>query len=572
MSQRLCFKIPRETNTYADVLMALGTASLLNEIYGDEARIKIENKGDNFSIEVSSDKGLEFLDNYTRLDIGYPFVKQKTDEIIPNGVEDVFDYEKNKEIEEAYKKFGNTSGKRRNKIINKMIDSGFDKPQEPNPILKLHKIMASMRKGWKSDKEFHEYFINNRKKVTELAISNLRHLADPCSEKCSSDELDKIVSGSQVLLPIGGKGVNRPKPDSTGKSGLPSDFIDWFSEWMKYRGLYKFLLPYSVKKDFKLFVVVPKDISYNSLLSIHNDLFKMNLWGGIKLDIQATLSLAKILINHSEEYDKEKGSFKMLKRRPNQVIEGLYQAYFKSMGTAASLMNYSFIGLPGWFTIDDNETAHEFMEILGEHEKCISALQEEISSDIPLLHEYRNFLSSGDYKNFLEFLSLYGTYVMQRREKSKWVMQFTVLNLRRIFMVDKDYSEIISDEGFLNLASAIRKATVSAQYRKAQGKRDWDIKYGLAQDWKRVAEQPDKLVIAISEFVQQYNSENARHAEENKERRKNITTRDLDQVLNLIRNYGSYLVGMLLLAYGYARDVKETDESNSVEINEGEIK
>lgn len=122
------------------------------------------------------------------------------------------------------------------------------------------------------------------------------------------------------------------------------------------------------------------------------------------------------------------------------------------------------------------------------------------------------------------------------------------------------------------MASAIRRATVNAQYRKAQGRRDWDIKYGLAQDWKRVAEQPDKLVIAISEFVQQYNAENARHAEENKERRKNITTRDLDQVLNLIKNYGSFLVGMLLLAYGYARDVKETDESNSTEIKEGEIK
>lgn len=572
MSQRLCFKIPRETNTYADVLMALGTASLLNEIYGDEARTTIEDRGDNLSIEVSSDKGLEFLDTFTRLDIGYPFVKQKKDEIIPNGVDDVFDYEKNKEIEEAYNKFIKTSGKRKNKISNKMIDSGFDKPHEPDPNLKLHKILASMRKGWKSDKEFHEYFVNNREKISKLAMINLRHLSDPCFEKCSSDDLDKIVSGSQVLLPIGGKGVNRSKPDSTGKSGLPSDFIDWFSEWMKYRGMFKFLLPYRNGDDFKFLVIVPKDISYNSVVSIHNDLFKMNLWGGIKLDIQATLSLAKILVNHSEEYDKEKGSFKMLNRRPNQVIEGLYQAYFKSMGTAASLMNYSFIGLPGWFTIDDNKTAHEFMDILDEHGKCIGALQEEISSDIPLLQDYRNFLSSGDYKHFLEFLSLFGTYVMQRREKNKWVMQFTVQNLRRIFMVDKDYSEIISDEGFLNLASAIRRATVNAQYRKAQGRRDWDIKYGLAQDWKRVAEQPDKLVIAISEFVQQYNAENARHAEENKERRKNITTRDLDQVLNLIKNYGSFLVGMLLLAYGYARDVKETDESNNTEIKEGEIK
>ena len=135
-------------------------------------------------------------------------------------------------------------------------------------------------------------------------------------------------------------------------------------------------------------------------------------------------------------------------------------------------------------------------------------------------------------------------------------------------MVGEDYSEIISDEGFLNLATAIRKATVNAQYRKAQGKREWDVKYGLAQNWKRVVEQPDKLVAEISDFVQQYNAENARHAEESKERRSSITTRDLDQVLDLIKKYGSYLVGMLLLAYGYARDVREKDEL--AEIKEGE--
>jgi hypothetical protein len=341
---------------------------------------------------------------------------------------------------------------------------------------------------------------------------------------------------------------------------------------MKYRGMFKFLLPYRNGDDFKFFVIIPREISYSALVSIHKDLFVKNLWGGIRLDIQATLSLIKILITHSEEYDKENGSFKMLKRRPNQLIEGLSLAYFKSMGTAASLMNYSFLGLPGWFAIEDNKTAHDFINIIDEHEKCTSALQEDISSDIPLLQEYRNFLSSGGREYFLEFLSLYGTYVIQRRERNKWVMQFTVQNLRRVFMVDKDYSEIISNEGFLNLASAIRKATVSAQYRKAQGKREWDIKYGLAQDWKRVVEQPDKLVVAISDFVQQYNAENARHAEEKKERRSNITTKDLDQVLDLIKNYTSYLVGMLLLAYGYARDVRDKDGPNETEIKEGETK
>ena len=91
----------------------------------------------------------------------------------------------------------------------------------------------------------------------------------------------------------------------------------------------------------------------------------------------------------------------------------------------------------------------------------------------------------------------------------------------------------------------------------------------MAQDWKRVVEQPDKLVAAISDFVQQYNAENARHAEESRERRSNVTTKDLDNVLDLIKNHDPYLVGMLLLAYGYARDVKEKDQAN--EALEGEI-
>jgi hypothetical protein len=38
--------------------------------------------------------------------------------------------------------------------------------------------------------------------------------------------------------------------------------------------------------------------------------------------------------------------------------------------------------------------------------------------------------------------------------------------------------------------------------------------------------------------------------------------------LDLIKKNGSYLVGMLLLAYGYARDVREKDEL--AEIKEGE--
>ncbi len=189
MSKKLCFVVPKETNTYADVLMTVGTSDLLNEIYGDEARISIKDKGDRFNIDVSSQEGLELLDRYTRLDIGYRFVKQKDNEKIPLGIENYYDYPEEKKKDDAYSKFEKTTGKKKTKIANNIVDAGLDKPPAPDPALKLHKILASMRKGWKSDKEFYEYFINNRETVTKLAINNLKYLAGSCSEKLAKKNL-----------------------------------------------------------------------------------------------------------------------------------------------------------------------------------------------------------------------------------------------------------------------------------------------------------------------------------------------------------------------------------------------
>ncbi|NLW16859.1 MAG: hypothetical protein GX033_04300 [Firmicutes bacterium] len=120
---------------------------------------------------------------------------------------------------------------------------------------------------------------------------------------------------------------------------------------------------------------------------------------------------------------------------------------------------------------------------------------------------------------------------------------------------------VIDNSGFQNIAAAIRRSTVSAQYRKAiSGKQVFEFKYGLAQEWKQKMRFKDKFVAALADFVQQYNNENARHVEQDKETRPRITTRDLDQVIDLIEQYGSELVGMLLLAYGYAKESKEEEE------------
>jgi hypothetical protein len=119
--------------------------------------------------------------------------------------------------------------------------------------------------------------------------------------------------------------------------------------------------------------------------------------------------------------------------------------------------------------------------------------------------------------------------------------------------------EIIDNAGFINIATAIRKATINQQYQKSiTGANPFEIRYSLAQDWKRRANYPEQFIVALSDFVQSYNAENARHAEQKVgSKRADITIEDLKQVVALIDKNGSELVGMLLLAFGYARDPKD---------------
>ena len=110
------------------------------------------------------------------------------------------------------------------------------------------------------------------------------------------------------------------------------------------------------------------------------------------------------------------------------------------------------------------------------------------------------------------------------------------------------------------MATAVRKATINQQYQKSiTGTSLFEIRYGLAQDWKRRVRYPQQFICALSDFIQSFNSENARHAEQGKKTRANVTTEDLEQVISLIEKHGSELVGMLLLAFGYARDPHEPE-------------
>ena len=125
----------------------------------------------------------------------------------------------------------------------------------------------------------------------------------------------------------------------------------------------------------------------------------------------------------------------------------------------------------------------------------------------------------------------------------------------------KPMSPIVQNEGFQNVAEAIRRSTVIPQRRKSKGDSPYEVRYGLADELRRHARYPNKFLQVLSDFAQSYNQENVRiSVRENKQFRRDVTTDDLKQIIALMDEYDSTTVAHLLITFGYARDSKDRQD------------
>lgn len=123
--------------------------------------------------------------------------------------------------------------------------------------------------------------------------------------------------------------------------------------------------------------------------------------------------------------------------------------------------------------------------------------------------------------------------------------------------------EILENEGFRNIAYAIRHSTIIPQYLKQKGSTLYDVRYGLGMELKRKAAYSQEFLTTLASFVHEYNQENVQKVESKKQpqRRKNVCTSDLEDIIKLVDKFGSELICNLLVAYGYARDPREENET-----------
>jgi hypothetical protein len=384
--------------------------------------------------------------------------------------------------------------------------------------------------------------------------------------------LAKASSNLQFFNPIAGKGVTEAKPRGTDLGSLPDRLVDWFDAWMKVRALQKALLAYRVDDDFKILVLAPGAIPMHHLAGLRMNLLKQRLWGSVRLGVEAALTLAELLVRRSPasalapDYDPfpfPSGA------TPRDVVHGFACAYFKKLGPAPATMNVSFLGLPGWFPVDTPQQVDDWLSILDEYRRRVRNLREDFSDHVPTLLAFRDFVSGGRLEDGLDLFGAYATLLLQQGER---LVPFRADNLRRVLMAyateRPSLAEIIQDDGFKNVAKAIRACTIRAQYHKAaldshrrSDPMRVDIRYGLAQEWKRFVDRKEPFVERLAEFVAEFNAEAARRREKQDPHEQPVSADDLEHVIRLIERDGSSsLVGKLLIAFGYASDWRGADQ------------
>ncbi|ABZ83125.1 hypothetical protein HM1_0511 [Heliomicrobium modesticaldum Ice1] len=588
------FFVPHSTGTYADALEAVGLALLLDNLSGDSVST-IKDSGPYFEIQLNEPLILEELpvDQVLPYDPGYPYFMTAKDKNVPAGYL-LYDYEEEKKIANTYwEQYKKQKAKKTATVTSDVAQTM--QGAEPNPRHNLLKNMYVLQAFNSHNRLLSEFAAADPEAVKDAIIEKLRTYCHGCLKTLDApDPIPKEAKRSskaqrfapdltavQALNPIVGKGINRNKPTGTGLAGLPSAYVDWFAEYLRYLAVHCIANAFNVGDDIKYAVLVPGEVSFNELKKLADDFVRLPLGKrtSCQLDIHNAIGLAEKLIDHSrqlQEHNERQTRWKL----PKQVIAGIATAYFKSLGSGKALTNVNTIGLPGWFPIETIQDADDWKQILEEHRRIMYGLDEEHSEEAELLYQYRDFISSGQLKNLLDFAASYGAFVFkQAANQKRGYLGLSQRHLERLVTsLSKPFSDIVKDEGFRAIADAIRRSTVVEQYRKSQGRQEYEIRYGLFSDLKRKSRSKQELICLIGDFVSDYNKENARKEEVRAKkavekgagelyRRPSVSDDAIEKVVALIDIFGSEPVAMLLAAFGSAKTEtkKETKTDGKTE-------
>ena len=243
---------------------------------------------------------------------------------------------------------------------------------------------------------------------------------------------------------------------------------------------------------------------------------------------------------------------------PTAVLAGLVGYYYKDISTQIPFDETTF-ALPAWLAhkvqIDDLAAARG---ILDEHQKLISSVRTNYAEELQILHHYRRFIALGDSDDWLAFAIAYSQHRFKKMTDARqYFHQLTLHVLKETLMSSNkhDYTVILANEGFKNIARAINHATVLGRYFKDVQKQPsypFKVRHGLGDDLLRQSHNADAFIEALGAFVHDYLRESSNVQANIGQTRPYISVDDLNQVVALLKDNSSRVVAHLLVAAGYA--------------------
>jgi hypothetical protein len=573
------FYVDKTTDTFADVLLTYGVATLLDHLLRDnvgQRTVRVKDAGSVYAIELEEPIRESYLNIPWFCDL--PFLKAWGKEPPDGWTANVVDYDAEwkrfNNYLEAYKQLP-SEAKHSSAIPDEHPGLAAIQMMRPHTnwdvlsqIPPMYAISAYTNglKGWF---ESRACFPDLLKILLDL-FTNTPNNIDKASSAWTSlkkkyelDTAHDAATPVQIVNPSMGKGFNRPKADGATRLDNLDSF--WPLEYLKFWGMFQASLPRLIKnsKDRKTYVLRPKNISLDTLKKVFKKLKLIKRYTSIKMDVLMAIRYTDVFLKQwlAGQLDDVRYG-----QQPGDHISGLDVAYYKKMGRASSVLNLAEISVPQWMVIESEEQAQEYRALLEEHRRVVDSLNEGRGEEYSLLQLYRDFLSGRVLRPFFEFNAGYASLTMSRLERGQWAPRFSTNYMEVIIMTtDEKLSPILEASGFQNIAAAIRRSTVTPQYFKSKGKKGpYDIRYGLGNDLLRQAAYPEQFVQSLSQFLHEYNRETAQVQERYKGkppiRRATVTTEDIQQVVELIDTYGSQTVANLLVAFGYAREPRAQEQ------------
>ncbi len=601
MYQSIYF-IEKSTNTFADNLAAFGLAFVLNAIADGRSKVRMEDRGYAFAVVCEPAIRQEWVEK-RKFFVGAPLLitvdtaatkkQEKTTKAIkgtkldlarlpePDGYS-LLDYQiekKNKDNFFTWVKALSPDDKK------KWRDGETQPPSSPHQNWEIFRAVnpgalqsynVPLGIWWQAQTVFPD-LLKILLAMVANAPNNIENAEKAWGVLCKENDLEKAkdVTANQLTNPSQGKGVNSPKTEWRDPNNVKGF---WLLEWLKTVGLFYGSYTRIIAnpkdprnaKDRKIYVLSPSRLGW----SVHQQVMKHFRQAmsasqtAIKMDVLVSLQYTQSFLKHYEEARVDDLGEDIFGEPPADLVNGMQMAFYKNLGNSPAVMNIASVNLPRWVAPHNPEQLTEFQTSLDEHISIVRDLDETRGEQFALLSSYRDFISGGQLDAFFEFTNAYSGFVMSQLERKKFVRPFSIPTLEVLFMnsEDKKYSEIMQNEGFRNIAYAIRHSTVSLQNAKKFRKPATDIRYGLGQQLARKAAYPDDFLAELGEFLHLYNAENAQLREKDRNPfRTDVRMEDVEEIVKLVDRFGSKVVSNILVAFGYATEARSKEKSESIE-------